>query len=170
MKKLKYIYCLLVLIGFSSITQAQYTAKQLQSRAQFQAQQMMDSLVKGRHTGYVAFIYPKLAQMAGGKESMVTGLDKVRENMVKKGEQFVRIKAGKAGTCVKEKNELQCVLQQTTTVKTLQGEKNLRTHIICISVDNGKRWTFIDTGGAKPEMIRQAFPNVSASLVFPPLN
>ena len=146
---------------------AQYSPAQLSARAQRQAQQMLDSLRQGYHTGYIGFVHPALAQLAGGHARMKQSLDATRQEMKKRGEQFVAIKAGKAGECVKEKNEWQCVIPQTTVVKTTKGEKTIRSVLIGISADGGKTWRFIDSGGAGKDLLYKVFPGLSKSLVFP---
>ena len=132
-----------------------------------QATAMGDALLKKDFKTFAKFTYPKVKEMMGGDEKMVANLETGSKQMEAQGYGFVKITVGQPTKIVKAEKELQCTIPQTIVLKVPGGKQTIKSQLIGISSDEGKTWTFIDTGGKNVAEIKAALPNISNDLVLP---
>lgn len=89
-------------------------------------------------------------------------------DMKTKGMSFASINVDSPSKIVTSHNELQCTLQQHTTIKLANGRAVATSTLIGISGDGGKYWLFMDTSNKNMSAIRTVMPNLSTAIVIPP--
>ena len=99
---------------------------------------------------------------------MATVLANGATNMKTQGMTFNNITFDNPTKIVKSGDELQCTLQQHTTIKLANGRAVATSTLIAISKDGGKNWLFVDTSNKDAAAMRKALPNLSAAIVIPP--
>ena len=140
----------------------------LSTTIKVQAMDMGSALMKNDFATFVKYMHPNIIAYAGGKEKMKTKMDSVYSAMKLFGVSFKRYSIGSPGEIVSYKDQLQAVLPEITTIKTLLGELTVETSMIVISPDNGKNWWFIDTNVYKADKLKNILPDISPELVIPP--
>jgi len=129
--------------------------------------EMARALIKNDFSVFSQYMHPKIVDFAGGKEKMKIKMDSADAAMKQFGVSFKKILIGDPGEVIPYKNELQCVLPQTTTMKMALGELIVETSLVAISTDKGKNWYFIDTNVYKADKLKSILPDLSPKLVIP---
>lgn len=140
---------------------------QAQNDIQQQANAMGEALLKKDYLNFVVFTYPKLLKEMGGKEKMAASIQQQMEQMEQKGTQVIGLKYGTPSSIIKQKDELQCTIPQTMTLKVKEGKIMAQSTLIAISQDKGAHWFFVDAGERDMATIRASLPNVSKLLTLP---
>lgn len=134
-----------------------------------QANQMGQALIKKDFKGFAKFTYPKIAEMMGGQEKMISEMQTGFQQMDAAGYAFEKITIGEPSKIVTAEKELQCIVPQTTVMKVPGGKQTIKSTLIAISTNQGKSWYFVDAAGKTIDQIKAALPNVSNTLVIPPM-
>ena len=133
-----------------------------------QANEMGQAFIKGDYQTFARYTYPTLVKAMGGESHMAMILSQTVNDMQAKGMTFSSINIDNPAKIVKSGNELQCTLQQHTTIKLTKGRAVATSTLIAISKDGGKNWLFVDTSNKDAAAMRQALPNLSTAIVIPP--
>ena len=140
----------------------------LNERVQQQANLMGQAFLKADYQTFARYTYPALLSAMGGENRMVATLTQTVSDMGAKGMTFSSIIVNSPTKIVKSGNELQCTLQQHTTIKLTNGRAVATSTLIAISKDGGKDWLFVDTSNKDAAAMRKALSNLSAAIVIPP--
>ncbi len=135
---------------------------------QQQANLMGQAFIKGDYQAFAKYTYPAIVSAMGGENRMASVLANSATNMKTQGEVFDNISFDSPTNIVKSGNELQCTLQQHTTIKLANGRAVATSTLIAISKDGGKNWWFVDTSNKDAAAIRKALPNLSTAIIIPP--
>ncbi len=159
------LYMLNILTIFHSVNQQD---KKIAVEVQKQANQMGKAFTKGDYQTFAKYTYPTLVAAMGGESQMATTLRQTVSNMYAKGMSFINIVVNSPTKIIKSGNELQCTLQQYSTIKLINGRVIANSTLIAISKDDGKHWFFVDTSNKDETTLRKVLPNLSPAIVIPP--
>jgi len=130
--------------------------------------EMAKALLKKDYTTFTRYIHPEIIKKAGGQKQLIDKMDTINAKSKEFGAEIKKVVIGNPGPVISYKNELQCVLPQTTEMQTVFGKLELETSLIAISNDAGKNWTFIDTSIYNIKDVKTSLPDLSPDLVIPP--
>lgn len=141
-----------------------------QDKAKIKAEAIIsaNAFAKGNYAVMADHTYPKMLAMMGGKEAFVKLLSTQMGTMKKQGLSVEKVVIGEPGQIYTAGTELHCLVPQTVTVKMQGKYVTSTTHLLAVSDDKGKTWTFVDTSNGSPEKMKQMFPNWNSKLVIPP--
>jgi len=160
------IISLLFLMLF--ITNEQQYKNNLIENAQQEANIMGQAFLKEDYQTFARYTYPALLNAMGGERRMAATLMQTVNDMQAKGMSFSSIVVDSPSKIVKCGNELQCTIQQHTTIKLVNGRAVATSTLIAISKDGGKNWLFVDTSNKDVATMRKALPNLSTAIIIPP--
>jgi hypothetical protein len=143
-------------------------AREVAEAARRDANAMYDAFRRGKLDEFAAYTYPGLLKMAGGKQKMVEMLEKGLADMAKEGFRFVSGVVSPPTQVVKAGAELHALLPMKQVMSAPGGELNLASHLLGISSDGGKTWTFIDSAKLTPANVREILPIYNPELKLPP--
>lgn len=134
---------------------------------QIQASQVAEAMVKADFNKIIDFTYPDIVNMAGGRESLRSALEKQTEQLKAQEIIFQRIDIGMPGDVVSVENELHCLVPQVIVLKVDGGTLTTQGHLLGISKDEGKNWYFIDAAQINNENVEAIVPHFSKTLEIP---
>lgn len=126
---------------------------------------MAKCLVDKDYEGFSAYTYPKIVEMMGGKEKMISMLQNTFNDSLMK---IISDSLGEPGKLVSTDKELQCIVPQKLVMTVGKQQITMRSCLIAVSDNDGKNWYFIDGGGEDSAALKASLPNLSKSLVIPP--
>lgn len=159
---------LIVIFLLISATPSAFSQNQ-NSLIKAQAMHMAQALLKKDFTAFSKFVHPKLIAAAGGGDKLVERLDSANALAKQFGAEIKKIHIGDPAKVVTYKSGLQTTLPQTTEMETPMGSVILETTLVALSGDGGKNWQFLDTSVFSVQEIKKHVPELSPSLVIPPL-
>jgi hypothetical protein len=140
----------------------------LQTTIKIQAMEMAKALIKNDFTSFIKYIPPRIIEYAGGREKLRSIMDSADAAMKQFSVSFKKILIGNPGEIISYKNQLQCVVPQSTDMQSLLGEIQGQTSLVAISTDHGRNWYFVDTNIYKADKLKNILPDLSPDLVIPP--
>ncbi len=132
-----------------------------------EAIKMTDFLTERNCDSFIAFQYPKIIEMFGGRQKAFLAITKSWKNHDADSLKITRITIGEPTKVISYKDELQCTIPQNVVIKSPKVSISVKSTLIAISKDGGNRWYFIDAVGDNIKNIRSTFPNISKELVIP---
>jgi hypothetical protein len=164
----KTLIILLIAINFLSAYSQKTSSNNavLTNEVKKQANEMGDTFIKGDYKSFVKFTHPTLIQVMGGENKMIATLTKTINQTKSQGVSFLSIVFDNPTKIVKTKNELQCTIVQHLTAQVPNGKTTNSSTLIAISMDNGKKWYFVDTTNKDISQIKQLLPNLSSEIVI----
>ena len=110
-----------------------------------QALEMSSSFIKGDYKNFIKFTYPKVVEMMGGKEKMVTFPEKGIEEMKNEGVSFKSVSVGLTNHKVRAGKEIHTLVSQTIIMAVPGGTVTANSYLLAISGNDGHSWSFVDT-------------------------
>ena len=129
---------------------------------------MYEAFRRGRLDEFAAYTYPAVVKQMGGKQKMLEMLEKGLADMAKEGFRFVSGVVLPPTQIVKAGPEFHALLPLKQVMSAPGGELTMTGHLLGISADGGKTWTFIDSAKLTPGNVRQILPNYNPELKLPP--
>ena len=160
---MRFFYSLLCSIFFISI-QAQTTNENLNS----QLNEMKTSFLSGEYSGIVKYTFPKVVEMMGGNEAMLSTTQATMDKMKAAGYTFEDISFTSPSEFVEQNGFSQCTLNQVLIMTTPDGKIESTTTMLAVSGDKGKNWTFLDASGVPSDLIPTIFPDLHPDLIISP--
>lgn len=133
-----------------------------------QATMMAQSMVKGDYKTLINYTYPKAVQLAGGKEKMINLIATGVQQMKKAGITFESVTVGEPGKFYKAGNEIHCLLPENLVMSSPKGRMAMHSHLLAVSGDGGKKWSFLDMNNSTADKVQQLIPNFNPALKIPP--
>jgi hypothetical protein len=165
--KTHFVLLLLVVGSFSSYAQKSNTENTvLVTEIKKESKAMADAFIKEDYKAFVKFTHPTLMQLMGGESKMIATLTKTINDVKNQGVSFLNITFDNPTKIIKIKNELQCTIEQHLTAKVPNGNTTNSSTLIAVSLDNGKKWFFIDTTNKDISQIKKVFPNLSPEIII----
>ena len=132
-----------------------------------QFSEMSQAYIKGNIPVYVDFMYPKIVERVGGRDSTIKLISMMVNSLNSQGKQIKSINYGNISDIVKAEKQLHCVVTQTIEILGPDGTNILETAVLAISEDKGKTWKFLDVSGADLNSLKQILPNFNDDLKIP---
>jgi len=109
--------------------------------------------------------YPKVVEMAGGKQEMVSAQ---RAAVAKAKLKVLAIKFEMPEKLMVSGTDVLAVLPLTMEMQANARKGAGVSFFIGVSADQGKTWSFIDGAILDPEMLKKLLPHFPAGVKFPP--
>lgn len=88
--------------------------------------------------------------------------------MKAQGTRFKSANAGEPVQIVRAGQDLLTIVPVKQVMIVPEGELHISSHLLGVSSDNGKSWTFVDTAKLTPENVRSVLPHFNPELKLPP--
>ena len=161
-KSLRIYFRLLILVVLPFIVQGQDTII-----LKKQANIIIAATREGNYKIVVDHTYPKIIQLAGGKEAMLKKIISGMDEMKKEGVSGVDGKLGPPGKFYKAGAEIHCLIPETVTLIKTNGRLVSTSYLLAVTNNKGKTWSFIDVGSMPVSMLRDLFPHFNKKLKIP---
>ena len=160
--KLKTLLICALLFVFSARVVAQ---DQIKENIKAEAEKMMSAFKTNNYSILVKYTHPKIIDLMGGPEEAPKLIKQSLEGI--EGLESIEASVGEVLQLVDNGNEMQTVITKFLVLKMQGMTYSSKNHLIGISADKGKNWTFFDGNGFGEDLIREMFPNLSKDLVIP---
>lgn len=137
--------------------------------AKTKADEVAQATVKGDYGKLADLTYPKIVEMAGGRDKMISVVATGVRNMKERGFEFRSAKVGEASPLVPGGGDLYTVVPFTLEMKVPGGKATMKSFLLGISGDKGKTWTFVDGSkiGDDQKLTKKLLPNLPEKLKLP---
>jgi hypothetical protein len=132
-----------------------------------QGDSMARALISHDNDLFIRFTYLGLVKKMGGEEAYAALLEKSMEDISAGGFTITETTVDPPTTIVRQKETLQCTVNEHITMKSEQGTIKSLSTLIAVSADEGLTWRFLDTSGATLDDMRAIFPELSTTLIIP---
>jgi hypothetical protein len=132
-----------------------------------QAQEVNDAFRRRDFARMVDLTYPKVIEVAGGRDKMIASLAKEMKEMEAEGVFVLSSTAGAPTQIAHASGSIYAVLPTTLKVKAQDGVFQTESSMIGISSDGGATWTFIDAGGKDRNELKKLLPDAADGLNLP---
>lgn len=133
-----------------------------------QAKEVNEALIRKDFARFLMLTYPKVIEMAGGREQMAAALNKELKEMESEGVVLLSSTSGAPTQFIHDLASIYAVLPITLKVKAQNGIFQSEGSMIGISSDGGVNWTFIDASGKDQGELKKLIPEVADKLKLPP--
>jgi hypothetical protein len=157
-KKLTILLTLLASVSFGQVD-----SKVIKEQAELTAK----ALLNDDYETVIKFTYPKVIQLVGGRDKMISLVKKGKIEMGQQGISFDQVIIGKPSKTVAAGDEIHCLVPQTVYMKVPNGKMKSETQLIGVSRDKGVNWYFIDAVNLNKDNIRSVLPNYNFDLTLP---
>jgi len=132
-----------------------------------QAEMTAKALLNDDYETVLKFTYPKVIELVGGREKMVSLIRKGKVEMGQQGISFQSVTIGEPSKTVNAGEEIHCLVPQTIFMKAPNGRIKSETYLIGVSRDGGNNWFFIDAVNLNMENVKRVLPNYNSTLKIP---
>ena len=132
-----------------------------------QAKEMSDAFARRDYERFADLTYPKVIEMAGGRDKMLAGMTKQIREMEAEGVVMLSSSSGAPTQFVHDSRSIYALLPTTLKVKAKDGVFQSEGSTIAVSSDQGSNWTFIDASGKDHSELKALLPNVADRLKLP---
>ncbi|MDF1547347.1 MAG: hypothetical protein P1P88_05970 [Bacteroidales bacterium] len=139
----------------------------VQKRAVSQAEKLAEAMRAHQYELTLSYTHPKVIEMLGGNKKYLEILTTGGKEMKKMGISYESIALGEPSKPLKAGKELHCLIPETITMLLKEDKMVSKSHLLAVSKDNGKRWTFIETAVLNEENIKKILPNYNPELKIP---
>jgi hypothetical protein len=133
-----------------------------------QAKEVNDAFSRKDFARFMDLTYPKVIEMAGGREQMVAAMNKELKEMESEGVVLLSSTSGPPTQFIHDAGSIFAVLPITLKVKAQDGIFQSEGSMIGISSDGGVNWTFIDSSGKDLSELKKLIPGIADKLSLPP--
>ena len=158
MRQLTFLLALLATTSFGQIDN-----KLIKEQAELTAKALLDD----DYETIIRFTYPKVIELVGGRDKMISLIKNGKIEMGKEGISFDKVTIGEPSKTVIAGDEIHCLIPQTVYMKVPKGKLKSETHLLAVSRDNGTNWFFIDAVSLNKDNIKMVLPNYNFDLILP---
>ena len=133
-----------------------------------QAKEVNDAFSRKDFARFMDLTYPKVIELAGGREQMVAAMNKELKEMESEGVVLLSSTSGAPTQFIHDAGSIYAVVPNTLKVKAQDGIFQTDGSLIGISSDGGVNWTFIDASGKDLSELKKIIPGVADKLSLPP--
>src|SRR5256885_6323453 len=109
-----------------------------------QAQEMSDAFARKDYQRFVDLTYPKVIEMAGGRDKMLSSMTQQIKEMEAEGVVMLSSSSGAPTQFVRDSGSIYALLPMTVKAKAKDGIFQSEGSTIAVSSDGGANWTFVD--------------------------
>jgi hypothetical protein len=132
-----------------------------------EAKEVNDAFFRKDYNRFMDLIYPKVIEMAGGRDRMLAGMTKEIKDMEAEGVTILESTSGTPTQFLNDSGNIYAVVPNTMKMKAKDGIFQTEGAMIGISSDGGAHWSFIDASGKDQTELRTLLPNVADKLKLP---
>jgi len=132
-----------------------------------QAKEMNDAFARKDYGRFADLTYPKVIEMAGGRDQMLKGITQQLKEMEAEGVVPLSSTTGSPTQFLHDSGSIYAVLPMTVKAKAKDGIFQSEGSMIGVSSDGGTNWTFIDSSGKDHRELKTLLPNVVDRLNLP---
>jgi hypothetical protein len=125
-----------------------------------QAKQLEEALGRKDYGKVIDLTYPKVIEVAGGREKMLAETTKEVQSMEAEGVVIISSSCGTPTQFVSDAGGIYAVIPVVSKVKATDGIFQTEGCLIGISMDGGQNWTFVDATGKDQKELKQVLPNL----------
>ena len=133
-----------------------------------QAKEVNDAFSRKDFARFMDLTYPRVIEMAGGREQMVAAMNKELKEMESEGVVLLSSTSGAPTQFIHDSGSIYAVLPIALKVKAQDGIFQSDGSMIGISSDGGVNWTFIDASGKDLSELKKIIPGIADKLSLPP--
>ncbi|HET6542910.1 MAG TPA: hypothetical protein VFG46_20630 [Chryseolinea sp.] len=152
-----------LLTFLTTLTFAQVDSDVIKKQAELTAK----ALLNDDYETLIKFTYPKVIELVGGRDKMISLIKKGKIEMGQQGISFDKVIIGKPSKTVIAGDEIHCLVPQTVYMKVPKGKLKSETQLLAVSRANGSNWFFIDAVSLNKDNIKRVLPNYNFDLVLP---
>ena len=132
-----------------------------------QAKEMNDAFARKDYGRFADLTYPKVIEMAGGRDQMLKGITQQLKEMEAEGVVPLSSTSGSPTQFLHDSGSIYAVLPMTVKAKAKDGIFQSEGSMIGVSSDGGTNWTFIDSSGRDHRELKSLLPNIVDRLNLP---
>jgi hypothetical protein len=125
-----------------------------------QAKQLEDALGRQDYGKVIDLTYPKVIEIAGGREKMLSETTKEVQSLKADGVEILSSSCGAPSQFVSDAGGIYAVIPVVSRVKAQDGIFQTEGSLIGVSTDGGQNWTFVDATGKDQIELKKIFPNL----------
>src|SRR5688572_33189508 len=125
-KKLTFLLTLLTTAAFGQVD-----SKVIKEQAELTAK----ALLNDDYETIIKFTYPKVIELVGGRDRMISLIKKGKIEMGQQGISFDKVTIGKPSKALIAGDEIHCLIPQTVYMKVPKGKIKSKTHLLAVSRD-----------------------------------
>lgn len=133
-----------------------------------QAKEMNDAFARKDYGRFADLTYPKVVDVAGGRDQMLKGIAQQLNEMEAEGVVILSSTTGSPTQFVHDSGSIYAVLPTTLKAKAKDGIFQSEGSMIGVSSDGGTNWKFIDSSGKDHRELKTLLGNVVDRLNLPP--
>jgi hypothetical protein len=140
----------------------------IEARLKQQATELALAVVAGDFEKVVDFTYPKVVEMAGGRDKLIASQKKTRQAMTAAGDHITIDPINQSGPIVESKGIMYSYVPVTAKHSRKKGLYLLNIIFIAVSSDGGNSWKFIDDSElSSRDAIKSMLPEFPEQLALP---
>lgn len=116
-------------------------------------------------TTFAHFNNSRLLDLLGGEANFASFMEKQMEQL--KDVNFREMKPGKIIRVLAYEGTYQCIIEQQSELEMAGQVVSSISHLVGLSVDNGKSWRFADGNNGTKEDFKSILPELSPALMIP---
>lgn len=125
-----------------------------------QAQQLEDAFSRKDYGKVIDLTYPKVIELAGGREKMLAETTREVQSMEAEGVVIISSTYASPSQFVSDASGIYAVIPVVSKVKATDGVFQTEGSLIGVSTDGGQNWTFIDATGKDQTELKKILPNL----------
>jgi hypothetical protein len=155
----------LVIFFYAGVAMAQLDSANLVPGIRSAADSMTTAFKNKDFSTFAHYNNSRLLELLGGEASFVEFMEKQMSML--KDVQFKEMKAGRIIRILYHENTYQCIVEQYSELEMEGVVISAISHLVGLSVDNGKSWRFADGNSGTKEDFNSIMPELSPALIIP---
>jgi type III secretory pathway component EscV len=131
------------------------------------AEETLNSFLVGDHQKYIDLTYPKLVELMGGREKMISSVEQQMKEMKAQGFEPISTSVDVPKEIVQADSQNFAIVPYTLKLKTPQGIVTQQSYMLAISNKDNVKWTFIDVTDLNESQLKAVVPSAVGKLTFP---
>ena len=138
-------------------------------RLKLQGQELCDAMLRGDYAKAVDLTYPKLIQLMGGRAKSVSLFAASMKDLQSDQFRIVSVVVGEPYDMFDVKGQRYATVPTTMKFRVKEGLLVGKAFMIGVSADQGRHWTFVDSGGRELDktQLKILFPAAADRLRIP---
>jgi hypothetical protein len=158
---------LAIVLGLSP---AILSAQDLSGAVKAQAQRCATALVHADYETVVLCTHKRLVDARGGKSAIIATMKRNIDQMRSEGAKLESVTIGTPQTPLKVGSWIIAFVPQRMVVQVPDGKITADSHLLGISEDGGKKWTFADVGNTSDTEFANTWPELAGKITLPARN
>ena len=136
-------------------------------RVREKAREISQAMVDGNFATVVRLTHPKVVEMAGGSDRMVSLLQSGMQKMKSNGVAVTGVKVGSPSGFQAAGADLFAIIPTAMELTVPGGKLTQKSFVVGVSPDTGATWFFADGNGMTADKVKTVFPHFPDSLPLP---